>query len=130
MSKDFGAWHKQKQKIDTPKEPHVLYKEREVWWMRVGFNVGSEQNGSSDTFSRPVVIIKGFSKTLFWGIPLSNTKNRGRYVVPVTIDGVERAANISQLRALDTRRVGTKIGMISANEMRTIKERVAKIVQE
>ena len=130
MVKDFAAWHSEKSRIDMPAEPQLLYKEREVWWMRVGFNVGAEQNGSHDTFSRPVVIVKGFSKTLFWGVPLSNTRNRSRYVVSVVIDGLERAANVSQLRALDTRRIGTKIGMISQKDMSAIKNRLSELVLE
>ncbi len=130
MAKDFSAWHKEKAKIDTSAEPELLYKEREVWWLRIGLNVGAEQNGSHDTFSRPVVIVKGFSKTLFWGIPLSNTKNRSRFVVPVVVDGKERAANISQLRAFDTRRVGTKVGMITQKEMDTIKMGVSELILE
>ena len=98
--------------------------------MKIGHNVGSEQNGSVDTFSRPVLILKGFSATLFWGIPLSNTKNRSKYVYPVIVEGAERAINLSQLRVVDTRRVGDKLGMINEDDMRSIKQRLVTILSE
>lgn len=127
MNKDFPAWHQLKATIDST-NPNLYYAEGEVWWMKIGHNVGSEQNGSIDTFSRPVVIVRGFSRTLFWGIPLSNTSNRSQYVEPVIVDGIERAANISQMRAIDTRRVGTKIGSITTAELAAIKAKIKSLL--
>ena len=130
MNKDFQAWSLAKASLDTQQAPKLLYKEREVWWMKTGFNVGSESNGSKDTYSRPVLIVKGFSATIFWGIPLSNTPNRGEYIVPVVVNGQERAALLSQMRVLDTRRIGSKISMITEEEMSTIKSVIVGFMTE
>ena len=124
MQKDFPRWHQLKARIDTPDTQHLYYEEGQVWWMKIGHNVGSEQNGSVNTFSRPVVIVRGFSSTIFWGVPLSNTQNRSEYVEPVIVDGLERAANLSQLRVIDTRRVGTQIGSITTEELQAIKDKL------
>jgi len=36
-----------------------------------GKNIGFEQNGSGDNFSRPVLIVKKFNNHMFWCVPLS-----------------------------------------------------------
>ncbi len=54
--KDFDAWNKVKQNT------HVLQtlrypKEGEIWWCKLGLNIGDEQDGKGTRFERPVVII-------------------------------------------------------------------------
>jgi hypothetical protein len=41
----------------------------------LGKNLGREQNGGSQDFSRPVLVIKKFNNEIFWIVPLS-TKQR------------------------------------------------------
>ena len=43
----------------------VLFKEREIWWIAVGRNVGEESNGKGNRFSRPVIVFKNSPTTLF-----------------------------------------------------------------
>ena len=35
----------------------VSFKERDIFWVSIGQNIGYEQNGKSDIFSRPVLIL-------------------------------------------------------------------------
>ena len=59
--KDFDQWNELKKKIEAEKNnPEKFPKEGEVWMSNVGRNIGFEQNGSGDNFSRPVLIIKKF----------------------------------------------------------------------
>jgi mRNA interferase MazF len=48
-----------------------VFQEREVWWCNIGVNIGDEEDGKSEFFSRPVLIIHKFNKKVFWGIPLT-----------------------------------------------------------
>ena len=58
MNKDFDKWNTEKKQTNA--EQPRLYTVREVWWCRLGGNVGSEQDGSGRAFLRPVVIVRGF----------------------------------------------------------------------
>ena len=47
--KNFDAWITRKKKIDTREMQNSLYvKEREVWWVSVGVNVGAEIDGKNE----------------------------------------------------------------------------------
>lgn len=74
---DFDYWNELKKKINIEKkDPDRFPKEGEVWMSALGKNVGFEQNGGGDNFSRPVLIVKKFNNHMFWIIPLS-TKQKG-----------------------------------------------------
>lgn len=57
-------------------------KEGNIYWCAVGENVGVEINGKSETFARPVVIMKKLSKFGFMGIPLTSQSHSGSWYVP------------------------------------------------
>ena len=42
----------------------------------LGKNLGYEQNGSGNNFSRPVLVLKKFNNRMFWCIPLSTKQNK------------------------------------------------------
>ncbi len=69
---EFDVWNIHKKRIeDTDVDPTKFPKEGEVWMSAVGRNIGFEQNGSGDNFSRPVLVIKKFNNHMFWVVPLS-----------------------------------------------------------
>ena len=72
--KDFDRWNVVKKNINA-KNRKVFFYEKEIWWMNIGVNVGSEQDGKGDLFMRPVFIYKKINGTTFVGIPLT-TVNR------------------------------------------------------
>jgi len=57
--KRFDEWIKQKKKLDSHDSTDSLYvKEREVWWISIGVNVGAEIDGKNELFERPVLIFR------------------------------------------------------------------------
>jgi hypothetical protein len=48
----------------------------DIWWASVGQNVGSEINGKSRLFSRPVIIFKKLAHGFYFVIP-TTTKPKG-----------------------------------------------------
>jgi mRNA interferase MazF len=76
--KKFDEWNDIKKELDIKKK-NVIPKEREVYWASIGENIGFEQNGKGDVFSRPVLIIKRFSKNIFYGVPLSTQIKDGNF---------------------------------------------------
>ena len=68
----FDVWNELKKRIEAEDHsPDKFPKEREVWMSSVGKNIGFEQNGSGENFSRPVLIVKKFNNHMFWAVSLS-----------------------------------------------------------
>lgn len=122
--KRFRLWAKLKRKINDSTSVPMGYKERDIWWVAIGHNVGVEEDGKGDYFNRPVLIIKGFSKYQFWGVPLSTTKKTGEYYYPFVVNGKVSTALLSQLRVFDTRRFINKYGVADKKSFSEIKQKL------
>lgn len=127
MNKDFLAWHAVKSSLDSSSRKTLHgYKERDVWWMSIGHNVGFEENGKNLNFSRPVLVVKGFSAEIFWGIPLTSKTKLGVYYYSFQVTNVtiQSTAILSQLKVFDTKRMISKVGMINTNDFNEIKKQL------
>ncbi|MBI2100874.1 MAG: type II toxin-antitoxin system PemK/MazF family toxin [Candidatus Vogelbacteria bacterium] len=112
MEKDFRRWHAEKEKINSVKGT-ALFHEREVWWCRVGVNIGFEMDGRGETFERPVVIIKKFNLDVCLVVPLTARPKKGKYYFSVgKIADREATAVLSQIRFIDRKRLANKITML------------------
>ena len=111
--KDFARWHHLKSFLDNYKSGHI-FREREIWLVSTGLNVGHEQDGKHRKFLRPVVIIKKFNKDMFWGVPLtSQPKDNKYFCYPIKFPSRDSFAVPLQLRAMDKKRLFKKIGALS-----------------
>jgi mRNA interferase MazF len=128
MRKKFNGWMILKDAIHNSDKPSVFYKQREIWWVSIGRNVGFEEDGKGEYYSRPVLVIKGFSKQLFWGVPLSTTKNRGIYYHEFIVNDKTSVALLSQLRTFDTLRLVSKYGTASQRDFDVIKNKIKDLI--
>ena len=108
MQKDFDGWNDTKKRINAARFAEFAH-ERDVWWASLDVNIGSEQDGTSDVFERPVLIVRKFNKDTVLIVPLTSSPRRTAYHVAVRHDGIEFAAIISQLRLISTKRLRRKI---------------------
>jgi mRNA-degrading endonuclease toxin of MazEF toxin-antitoxin module len=109
--KDFNGWNEVKKETDA--EASRLYTVREIWWCRLGVNVGTEQDGRCEKFLRPVLILRGFGPDACLAVPLTTSTREHRLRIPLGQVGEEQArANLSQIRVIDTRRLVEKIGFL------------------
>ena len=124
MEKDFDEWNKLKKNIDARNPIYVS--EREIWFCSVGLNVGSEQNGKHKLFERPVLVIKTVTSNTFIGAPLTSNKKNGSWYVE--IQSTSSSAIISQIKLFDTRRLARKIGVVSIEEFKIIKNKLKDFI--
>lgn len=111
MHKDFNKWNEEKKK--THGENPRLYTVREIWWCRLGVNIGTEQDGSGASFLRPAIILRGFGPDIFLVVPLTTSLRRHPLRIRVgTVQGKEASALLSQMRVIDTRRLVEKVGFL------------------
>lgn len=129
MKKDFLHWFKKKENIDN-KDRVVYYNERDVWWCSVGMNVGYEQDGKGNDFTRPVLIIKGFSKEVFLCVPLTTKDKKGKYYYSIDLgDNVPRRIILSQIRLIDSKRLQEKIATIDKKHFTEIKQAIIRLIE-
>lgn len=121
MEKDFDKWNEVK-KGTNAEEPR-LYTMREIWWCRLGVNVGFEQDGSERLFLRPVVIVRAFGPNICLILPLTASKQKHPLRISVgDVQGRQASALLSQMRIIDTRRLVEKVGFMDKQVFAELKK--------
>ena len=126
MKKDFKKWHTKKEFLHNEKDiSNIFFKEREVWWVALGANIGFEQDGKGEEFRRPVLILKKFNQFVLLTVPLTTKIKKNKYYVPLDIgDGTPRMAIISQIRLIDTKRLIDKLATLEEDSFTKIKNAI------
>ena len=62
----FFEWIGLKEKLHRSDHKPPFVSERDVWWASLGENIGSEVNGKSDRFSRPVLVLRNWRMVSTW----------------------------------------------------------------
>lgn len=95
----------------------------------MGANIGFEQDGKGESFSRPILVLKKFNPFIFWAIPLSTKfKNNPYYMECTSQKGEKRMAIISQIRLMSVKRLTDKIGVIEEVSFKTIRKAVKDLL--
>jgi mRNA interferase MazF len=122
--KNFDHWNNIKKDSEIYFK-FKYYKPRQIWWMRLGCNLGHEQDGKGIYFERPILIIKKFNNRIFFGIPLTTKiKNNPFYIKIKDKEGMIRCGIISQLRLFDASRLREKVGFIDIISFEKIKKAI------
>ncbi len=125
--KNFDDWNKEKKKINA-NNPVLYFHEREIWWCKLGINVGYEQDGKNAQFARPVVVLKTYSTNALLIVPLTSKSKKGIYYFDVGIvDSRKAVATLSQIRFIDKRRLVNKIGYIPKETFKKLRKEIVKI---
>lgn len=126
----FDCWNKQKKEINAIGEIPFFFKEREIWWVTLGLNIGFEQDGKGEFFKRPILIIKKFNKHVVLAVPLTTKHKEGKYYVECVSneDQLFRMAIISQIRLIDSKRLIDKIGMVNEQSFREIRHAIRALL--
>ncbi|MCK5472098.1 type II toxin-antitoxin system PemK/MazF family toxin [Candidatus Gracilibacteria bacterium] len=127
--KEFDKWNSLKKQTDL-REKHVFFKERDIFWVRHGENIGFEQNGKGEYFLRPAIILKKFNQNIFWGVPLMTAEkiNKKYYFEFASNRGEKSLAILSQIRLFDAKRLSQKIGMINQTDFSSLKAKLVEIL--
>lgn len=125
--KRYDKWNEVKKSINN-KRDIITFKERDVFWASIGENIGYEQNGKGDDFSRPIIVIKKLSRNMFFGIPLSTKIKDGSYFHEFTFLQKQSNALIVQGRLFDIKRLENRMGMITKEDFEKIKDKLKKLL--
>ncbi len=93
----------------------------DIWWASVGENVGSEINGKSELFSRPVIILRKLSHGFYFVLPTTTRDRTGTWFVPFRHKERDMVACLHQARAIDYRRLSSKLGTLNDSDLQHIR---------
>lgn len=128
----LNSWHEVKKTLcSNPRREDIRFKERQVWWVSVGHNIGDEQYGKGILYTRPVLIIKKISSTMFYGIPVTSKQKKGYYYHLCRYVEDNRGDNLvilSQLRVFDTKRLSHKHGLVETANFEAIRSKMIVII--
>lgn len=123
---DFDKWNDIKKNINSRKIDSILFPQLgEIWMCALGKNIGREQNGGGQNFSRPMLIIKKFNNEIFWVIPLSTKqKEIDFYYNFIDNNNQKVSVVISQIRLIHIKRFERKLYDMNISDVKEIKKRL------
>jgi mRNA-degrading endonuclease toxin of MazEF toxin-antitoxin module len=143
----FDEWNLEKKELQSqiqhqkslPKEEQkkiVYINNREVWYAKLGMNLGSESNWKKN-FRRPMLVIKKVG-SMFFVAPMTTKgqDNIFHHEIRSATYNLEEYSNIpeisrvqlSQVRIIDRWRFLERIGTISENDFFTIKKKLSELI--
>ena len=127
MLKRFLEWIGLKEKLHNKAHTPPLVKERDLWWVSFGENVGSEMNGKSNLFSRPGLVIKKLSRSFYLVAPTTSQRKTGTWYVPIKQEGRDMFVCLHQVRTADYRRLFSRMGAVDEADFHRVKESFVKL---
>ncbi|MGA1940709.1 type II toxin-antitoxin system PemK/MazF family toxin [Arcobacter sp. YIC-310] len=132
LTQDFDDWNGIKKTTNKNKRKLGI-KPREIFWAKIGLNIGSEKYGKDKHFARPVIIIRRLTSDLFIGVPLTSTIKNNDYFHSFKYDNkqngcVYNSAMILQLKVYSIKRLMNKVGIVNKSDFNFIVEKCQKIV--
>lgn len=121
----FSIWNVNKERLDNKLNGPIFYA-GEIWWCALGKNIGQEQDGKNQLFERPVMILKKFNDDICIILPTTSTEKVGRYYH--TINQIQSAIILSQIRLISSKRLLRLITRISRSEFEIIRQKVKGIL--
>ncbi|HEY1036949.1 MAG TPA: type II toxin-antitoxin system PemK/MazF family toxin [Candidatus Paceibacterota bacterium] len=126
--KSFDEWNEHKKTTDMATERR-FHKPREIWWCRLGINIGHEQDGSGPDSRRPVLVIRSFSREVCLVVPLSTSQKSNKYYMGIGLHSGKRSfAILSQIRLIDSKRLLTKISLVGKEEFAAIRKNIRDLI--
>ncbi len=129
--KKYDEWNEVKKQTNIYKRKLGI-KPREIFWVKIGQNIGDEEYGKGEVFSRPVLVVRQLTHDLFVGIPITSTLKNDDYFHTFEYSskkGIHKnSAMILQLRTFSKKRITDKIGKMNVEDFKTVQEKIMKMI--
>lgn len=109
-------------------ETRLYFREGEIWWVRLGKNIGYEIDGKSWQFTRPVLVLKKYNQYSFLAAPLTTNIKPNLSRTPLgSIAGKASCASLSQLRNIDSKRLVKRVTAVSERVLARVKRHASAV---
>jgi len=130
----FDEWNEVK-KFTHSSKVQLTIKPRDIFWTKIGQNIGHEEYGKGKDFLRPVIVIRQLTSDLFIGIPTTTSDKQDNdyfhnivYVDKNTKVGVNSVAMLLQMKVFSKKRLFNKLGTVSQNEFTMITDKLKGMI--
>jgi len=123
----FNIWNTKKQLIQKEIKKRS-FEERDIVYIKMGKNIGFEQDGKGEDFLRPVIVYKKFNNEQFIGFALTSKKKIGKFYIEITHNNKVSYIILSQIRTYSSKRISHKIGKVSKLKMKEIFDKFTKLI--
>ncbi len=124
-------WNILKKNIDENNN-NRSFRERDIFYINMGKNVGNEQNGKGINFIRPIIILKKLSNKMLIGIPLTSQTKEGTWYFKFDFTKnnatTTNTAILIQIKMFSTKRLLNRIGRIRENDFNKMKSKFKKLI--
>jgi mRNA interferase MazF len=133
-SKRFEEWNIEKQIIHAKTPDDLFINVREIWFVKMGQNIGYEENGKEE-FLRPVLVLKKVGN-MFFTVALTS-RGKDNHVFYHKFNDIHlhnpryedsSYAILSQARVIDKRRFFEYAGNISKEEFQVLKQKLRALL--
>ncbi len=128
MNKNFDKWNNIKKAIN--KNNNIIkFQQRHIIFMKIGTNIGYEQDGKGEEFLRPVLVYKKFNNRVFLGIPLTSKEKSDKFHFLFEYKKDKKSfAILSQLRLFDIKRAKYYDGKISKKQFERLQKKLLNLM--
>ena len=126
-NRNFTRWMEIKERTHIAKSKRS-FKTGDIWWCKIGENIGSEICGKGNDFLRPVLVIKKLSKDGFIGIPLTSKRHVGSWYVQFTFNGLVEYAVVAQVENISSYRLTYRMGAVSDPDLESVVNALMKLI--
>ena len=130
----FEKWNKEKQEIHNAEKRNFFVNTREIWFTKMGQNIGYEENGK-DEFLRPVLVLKKVGNLFFVVALTTKGKIKNRFYHKINQLELHNPKYqdssyviLSQAKVMDKKRFFENAGNVSISEFEIIKEKLRTIL--
>ena len=133
MENVYDKWNKVKKKTEKTQRKLGI-KPRDIFWFKVGKNIGHEVYGKGEEFVRPVIVVRQLTSDLFVGIPTTTThKENNNYFHTISYVNrknmaVKSVAMLLQFKTYSKKRLLSKIGTVKKNEFDMIVKKLKRVI--
>ena len=127
--KQYEKWSEIKKETEI-RNSIFTFKVREIYWVRIGQNIGYEVYGKGEEFLRPVLVFRKFSKESFLGIPLTSIVKDDRFHFNFTpMNKTKQSyAMLSQIKLFSSKRIHDKMGKTSIEDFEKLKIKLKDLI--
>lgn len=125
---EYDKWNNVKKEISQNNKIYT-FKVREIYWIKLGHNVGYETDGKGENFLRPVLVVRKFGKNTFLGVPLTTATKTDMFHFKFILTQNQKVnyANLSQIKLFDTKRIKSKIGKMNIEDFNVMKIKMKEL---
>ena len=122
----YNIWNEVKKEVSCINKK-ILFEERDIVFLKMGKNIGFEEDGKGKEFLRPVLIVKKFNSNQFIGFAMTSKKPKEqnmKYYYRLKDDSY---VILSQVRTYSVKRIKYNSHKINKRHIKEINEKFYKL---